>query len=340
MKKGHLRVALLLCNVARIFLHSAPMKTLSSVFVSVSLAVLTMGCSRAPIEAIELANDGDKVKASNLGEAISKYEQATTVDPSNHRILWKLMLAYEKSDRQDKWEKIVSAAQRAEKLAPTFANYFFKHGLALARQAAEKEAQKSTGDWTAARGPLEETIQKDTNIADAHFELAEVMLHLDDEQAALKGYTKAIDTNPTDLSFYVPLIDLLMRLGYVDQGEAVAKEGLSFGKEGNKHLFGIHSLLGSVREAKNDTAGAVTEYELAKKACEHTETKCTGPGENIAFFNLGHAYASLNPPKKSEAMQQLTAFQKTTCRGAAATRYADQCATAQQDATRLGGALQ
>ncbi len=315
------------------------MKTLQAAFVSVSLAMLGMGCSRAPIEAIELANDGDKVKGSNLGEAISKYEQATTVDPTNHRIFWKLALAYEKSDRQDKWEKIVSTCQRAEKLAPTFGTYFFKHGMALARIAAEKDAQKSTGNWADARGPLEEAIQKDTNIADAHFELAEVMLHIDDEQAALKGYTKAIDTNPTDLSFYVPLIDLYMRLGYIDQAEAAAKEGLSFGKDGNKHLFGLHSLMGSVREARNDSAGAITEYELAKKACDAVD-KCAGPGENIAYFNLGHAYASANPPRKSEAMQQLSSFQKNTCRGAAATRYADQCATAQQDATRLGGALQ
>jgi hypothetical protein len=39
-------------------------------------------------------------------------------------------------------------------------------------------------------------------------------------------------------------------------------------------------------------------------------------------------------------MSALQAFQKIVCKGAAAARYADQCAIAQQYATKLGGSLQ
>jgi hypothetical protein len=59
----------------------------------VAFAVVVSGCSRNNIEAVNLANDGDQAKSSNIEEAISKYEQATKLDGDNARIWWKLALA-------------------------------------------------------------------------------------------------------------------------------------------------------------------------------------------------------------------------------------------------------
>lgn len=75
------------------------MKMLAKVVVlSLSASALLggLGCSRNNIEAVNLANEGDKSKSVNVDEAISKYEQAVNLDPTNHRILWKLALAYTK----------------------------------------------------------------------------------------------------------------------------------------------------------------------------------------------------------------------------------------------------
>ena len=44
--------------------------------------------------------------------------------------------------------------------------------------------------------------------------------------------------------------------------------------------------------------------------------------------------------RREEAIQQLQSFNKIVCKGAAAQRYADQCAQSQQLATKLGGQLQ
>ena len=74
------------------------------------VALLAAGCSRNNIEAVNLANEGDQAKGSNLDEAISKYEQATKLDPTNHRILWKLVLAYHKKEAWDKVATTCSAA--------------------------------------------------------------------------------------------------------------------------------------------------------------------------------------------------------------------------------------
>lgn len=307
---------------------AAPMRTLVKVALAAAMALSSVGCSRNNIEAVNLANEGDKAKATDIDTAISKYEQATNLDPTNHRILWKLALAYTKKEQ---WDKVATTCAKAEKLAPKFANYYFQHGMALARQAA-----KGPTSWADAKGPLEEAIKLDPNIADAHFELAEVLLHMDDESGALKSYTDAIMAKPDEIAFYGPLADLYIRLTKVAEAEQVLKEGLSFAPEGHKHLFAVHSLLGQIAEMKNDLPRAVAEYEAAKKSCG----QCTEAGQQIAFFNLGAAYASLSPPRKSEAMAQLQSFQKMICKGAAAARYADQCTQAQQLATKLGGALQ
>jgi tetratricopeptide (TPR) repeat protein len=300
----------------------------------VSAAVASAGCSRNNIEAVNLANEGDKAKATDIDTAVSKYEQATNLDPANHRILWKLGLAYTK---KEEWAKVATTMAKAERLQPKNALYFFQHGLAMARQAV-----KGPTSWADAKPPLEQAIQLDPNVGDgdhygaAHFELAEVLLHMDDEKGALDEYTKAIQSKPDTLAFYGPLAELYLRLNHVAEAEQVLTTGLSFAKEGDKALFAIHSLLGDIYDRKQDTGKAVSEYELAKKSCG----QCNEAGQQIAFFNLGAAYASLKPPRKSDAMAQLQSFQKMICKGAAAQRYADQCTQAQQLASKLGGTLQ
>jgi tetratricopeptide (TPR) repeat protein len=299
-----------------------------------STAVMLAGCSRNNIEAVNLANEGDKARSTDIDSAISKYEQATNLDPTNNRILWKLGLAYTKKEQ---WDKVATTMAKAEKLQPKNALYFFQHGLAMARQAV-----KGPTSWADAKPPLEEAIKLDPNVGDgdhygaAHFELAEVLLHMDDEKGALDEYTKAIQSKPDTLAFYGPLAELYLRLNLVNEAEQVLTTALSFAKEGDKALFAIHSLLGDIYDRKNDTAKAVSEYELAKKSCG----QCNEGGQQIAFFNLGAAYASLQPARKSEAMAQLQSFQKMICKGAAAARYADQCTQAQQLASKLGGTLQ
>lgn len=317
-------------------------RTFFGAVVALTVSMLGSGCSRDAIEAVNLANEGDQARATDMDGAISKYEQATTLDPTNYRILWKLAKAYEKKEA---WEKLATTCAKAEKVAPKYANFFYLHGVALARQA-----EKGGASWADAKGPLEESLKLDPNgpnypvgekwdsinAGSAAFELAEVQLHLDDEAGALQSYTKAIEAKPDNLSFYGPLAELYVRLNYFKEADQVLQQALSFGKEGGKGLFTIHSLLGEVADLQGDSSKAVSEYAAAKAACK----PCNEGGQQIAFFNLGAAYANLTPPKKSEAIAELQSFQKMICKGAAAQRYSEQCSQAQQLAARLGGTLQ
>jgi tetratricopeptide (TPR) repeat protein len=305
-----------------------------ALIVIAAAALGAAACSRNNIEAVNLANEGDQAKGANIEEAVSKYEQATKLDPDNARIWWKLALAYEK---KEDWQKMANAcvgaqqaAERSEK-KKAHADYYFRQGYAL-----EQLAEKGAGPWADARAPFETAIQLDPNYGQAYGELAWVVLHLDDEVGAIKDWTQALQIKPDETQYYVSLADEYSRLMYYDQAEQVLKEGLSFVQGDDKHAFNLHALLGYIYELKGDISRAVSEYEAAKKACD--SNKCNDHKE--AFFNLGSAYAELNPPKKNEAIQQLQSFWKITCKGALAVKYGDQCAQSQEIVRRMGGSLQ
>src|SRR5579864_4816161 len=117
------------------------------------VTTLSVACSRNNIEAVNLANEGDQAKGANIEEAISKYEQATKLDPDNARIWWKLALAYEK---KEDWQKMASACVGAQESAArsekkkAHADYYFRQGYAL-----EQLAEKGAGPWADAKAPLE-----------------------------------------------------------------------------------------------------------------------------------------------------------------------------------------
>ena len=113
-----------------------------------AVALSAAGCSRNNIEAVNLANDGDQAKGTNLDEAISKYEQATQLDPTNHRILWKLALAYTKKEA---WDKVAQTCALAEKQAPDFANYWYMQGHALLEQAKKGGVELARGEGASRR---------------------------------------------------------------------------------------------------------------------------------------------------------------------------------------------
>jgi tetratricopeptide (TPR) repeat protein len=287
----------------------------------------SLGCSRNAIEAINLANEADQQKGVDVDGAISKYEQAVQLDPTNHRILYKLAMAYRKKEA---WDKVASTLARATQLAPKFANYQYERGYAL-----EEEAAKKTVSWEEAKDPFKKCIEADPNLADCYHELGYTNLWTDNEQEALINYTKAIEHKPDELRYYTRLADLYLALGYTDQAAQTLKEALAYttDKADNKFLFGVHVLLSQVYQTKGQMNDMVTELEAAKKVA--------GDDHPEILYNLGSTYAVLNPPRKTEAIQLLKGFSTRACRGAGATgKYKDQCEASQSLVAKLGGTMQ
>jgi len=266
-------------------------------------------CPKA--DAVALANGADAVMSVNIDDAIARLSRATKLDPESGRIFYDLARAYVKKEQ---WKDAASAASTAATLAPTYASYYTVAGHALARGQA----------WTEAKVSLENAVRLDPNDADAHYDLASTLEHLHDEQGALDHYTRAIRAAPSRTELYMALADLYRRLGYLDQALAVVREGSTWSPSPHVH-FTFATLAGAIAEEKQAKPEALARYREAKDACG----ACDQHGEAVAYFNLGAALATSKPPKKGEAEASLITFQKMICKGAAASRYANECIEAQ-----------
>jgi tetratricopeptide (TPR) repeat protein len=293
-------------------------------------SVLGAGCSRNRQEAVILANKGDQEVKVNVDGAINSYEQATHLDPLNHRIFAKLGAAYRK---KEDWDKVASTMARAAQLAPKFADYWFWRGYAL-----EQQAKKKTVPWEECKEPLQKCIQNDPNYADCYEELGNAFLWTDDEQKALENYNKAVEHAPEKIAYYDTLADLYLRLGYVKEAETVLKEGKAFikpdDKAQQKAVYGMHVLLAHVYQERDSLPEAVAELEAAKAVVPQD-----GPEAVQILWNLGSTYATMKPPRSAEAISMLKGFSSRACKGSKAATYKTECEQSQTLVTKLGGTL-
>jgi len=289
-------------------------KLLKVSLVSIGLSVALGACSRDHIEAVNLANEGDQAVKVNVEGAIQKFEQAAQLDPTNHRILWKLASAYEK---KEDWEKMASTLQRAVTVAPDFANYWYKRGNALLMQA-----QNGNPDaYEQAKEPLKECIKRDPNLAECYHQIGEAYEMTGDEQAAVENYSKAIEHDSTKPFFYGPLADLYLTYKLYKEAEQVAAEGLKTVPPGPKTMGGLFSLC--ILQAKAAQMRGDKAAQLA--AVEKAEQYVGEDSHPDAAYNLGSTYATMEPPNKEKALRLLNQFTKRTCRSGNSAKWKEQC---------------
>jgi tetratricopeptide (TPR) repeat protein len=302
---------------------------LSSCLAAVSL--VGTGCSRNRQEAVILAQQGDQEVKMNVEGAIAKYDQATKLDPTNHRIFFKLAMAYRK---KEDWDKVASTLARAASLAPKFANYWLERGYAL-----EQQARKKTVPWDESKEPFQKCIENDPNFADCYEELGNAFLWTDDEQKALENYNKAVEHDPSNIGYYTMLAGLYLDLGYVKEAEQVLKEAKAFVKPDDKAqqkaAYNLHVLLARVYQERDSMPEAVTELEAAKAVAP-----VEGPESILILWNLGSTYASMKPPRSADAISMLKGFSTRACKGAKAATYKSECEQTQALVSKLGGTLQ
>jgi tetratricopeptide (TPR) repeat protein len=286
--------------------------------------IAAAGCSRDHIEAINLANEGDQSVKVNVEGAIQKYEQAVQLDPTNHRILWKLAAAYEK---KEDWDKMASTLSRAVQVAPDFATYWYKRGEALNNQA---EAGNPDA-YEQSKEPLKKCIEKDPNIAECYYLLAEAYLWTNDEQSALENYQKAIEHDPTKSFFYPPLAELYLTLRQLNEAEQVLSQGVRLvppSEKNNPKIYSMYVLLANTAQQKKDKAGQLSAMEKAEQFA--------GDAHPEFAFMLGSTYAVMDPPQKEKAVRLLDQFTKKVCRGAQAAKFKEQCEQSSSLVQKLG----
>lgn len=289
-----------------------------------SLGLSTTACSRDHIEAINLANEADGQVSVDTAGAIQKYEAAIQLDPANHLIIHKLAKAYEK---KEDWDKMASTLAKAVGVAPGFANYWEKRGMALTKLAEGGNPDA----WEEAKEPLKKCIETDPNRAWCYQLLGEAQWWTDDIQGALTSFSQAIEHDPTVPYFYVTLAELYQVLRLYDQAAAVLEQGtanIQPTEESRDHVYNMYLLQFNVAQVSGDQpkmlAAVKRAYEIG------------GPDHPEAKFHLGSTYAKMEPPQKEQAKQMLDSFSNTVCKGAKAKQFKAQCSQANSLLQRLG----
>jgi tetratricopeptide (TPR) repeat protein len=313
-------------------------------------AVVSMGCNRNKQEAVLLAIEGDKAVRMDPSAAVSSYEQALALDPTNHHIRYKLAKAFKK---KKEWAKVASTLAQATESAPTYANYWKERGYALEMIARDKKSEKSAA-YKESIEPYKKCVEHDPNMAECYHRLGISYLWSDDEQQALQYFTKALEIRPDRLDHYFPLALLYLNLGYLDQAEKALTAAVQMSKverkipklddekkqkvanrlaliqqaADKKHLYDVHTLRGRLYRDRDDIEKMVKAFEAAEAADK---------SDPASLFNLGMAYGNLKPPKKDQALQKLKGFTSRACRSKKAALYKTQCEQAQTMTQRLRG---
>ncbi|WP_437916738.1 hypothetical protein WME73_19785 [Sorangium sp. So ce302] len=285
----------------------------------------TTQCDPPLTPAQRLAREADRMAPADINGAIAKYEEATKLDPTDHRIFFKLAMALKKSDR---WADVVSTMRRATALAPRFATYWVELGYAQAALAKRK-----AGSFEDAKRAYLTCLEIDPWLADCHERIGHVLLWTDDERGAIERYTEAIRREPDALRHYLPLADLYQRLDQLAEAEAVLREAVRRAKPGDSSLFAAHTMLASVHQDRGNLAEMVAELEAAKAVA------LEGIEADMTLFSLGSSYALLAPPRVSESVTNLRAFYARRCLGSGAKAFKTNCATSAALIQKLGGTV-
>ncbi len=295
------------------------------VVASIGIGLSSAACSRDHIEAVNKANEADRLVKLNPRGAVKKYEEASQLDPGNHRIFWKLAMAYQK---MEEWSKLESTLSRAVAVAPDFADYHYYRGYAQIKMA---EAGNDDA-YEAAKEPLKKCIETDPNYAECYYWLGQAYLWTGDDQAALENFSQAIEHDPKVGYFYPAPAELYVTLKMYDQADQILKVGertLDKVQKNKNALYSIYTLMFNVAQGQGDLTTGADALEKANQIAgdEHPETA----------FNLGSTYGVMDPPKKQKALELLKSFDKRACRTARRAKFKSQCETASSLIQRLGG---
>lgn len=258
-----------------------------ALLLSAGLSLGAGSCSQDRKHSLELMNAGVALASQrDYLEAISKFEEAGRVDPTNDQAFYNLAMTH--FDMQA-YGAAAAAMRQAITADGNVAMYHDKLATIL--------LQLDPPNYEQAKAELEKAIQIDPTLFKAHFRLAQVLEAMGEDQAALEAYTQSIRRGPRFIEAYIELGRLYRERDFPNQALQVLRSGVPLAIDGSTEQARLHHNMGMVHQQQRAYDQAVREFR------EAIQIK---PGMPDSLFSLGWTYGLMD--NREEAVRYLSRF--------------------------------
>jgi tetratricopeptide (TPR) repeat protein len=187
--------------------------------------------------------------------------------------------------------------------------------------------------WRDAEEGARRCLALDQRRAECHAILGQARRQAGDERGAVAALDEAARQAPQVLRYRVSLADLYAQIEEFERAVAVLRDGLKLAPEADPERSAALLALGSSLQATGALPEALATLEQARQADRE------GKNQEI-LFALATVHASLQPPRRQEALQLFKAFMVRMCKGSRAALHVRQCEAAQVGALTMGAGLE
>jgi len=197
-------------------------------------------------------------------------------------------------------ELVTALGQSALLISPQESPAENTEAATVIEQAGEAEALSAAKEFRRAKQIYAGLTSQFPNYPNLHFAYGRLLLEAHETDEAIEEFNRELNRDPKNVNSMLEIASA--------RYQADSQDGLKYAEEAAKLAPGMpfaHYLLGLLRLDTGNAAGAIPEFEIAKKAF---------PNEANVYFALGNSYARVG--RKVEAAKARAEFKRLNAQAA------------------------
>ena len=270
--------------------------TVDQVWFSLLGLLMIFGCYQERNESIRLMNAGVKYSLEGRDEsAISKFEQAGKVDPTNHRAYFNLGVVHQKKKRL---AQAASAFEKAVAVKPERGEYLYQYAMSL----------QELGQCDKAIPVLRKSSEVQPAHAETWLRLGECQLRLEKFDAAQDTLIRAINSKPLLAKSYLNLGRLysdFRQFKHAIQTYRTGIDVLSAARDSGYKARGLDDVILALHQDLGTVYGRIKKIDKAVEVL--SRARKLRKDEPSTLFNLGMMLKDVEG-QEAEAQKVLKRF--------------------------------